>query len=697
MSNPQNPSSIPSNASPRTSDEVFAALADFESGLTNLKQLYAQRQKLVDDILQHEREVATRESELSTRLDEAARVESQLKERRDEIESLRVTLETRQGELAERERALTAQMEEAQNLRQKTQAELVAERERVEQERRAVEQERSSQARLAEEIAAKASSLAERERAYEDALRQAQSASDEASNARREARTSQEELDSVRRMLSESEATVSELRQQLAMTAEQMARAQAQARERSATADSLAGKLKQLQSDLAEARKAQSSAETSSKGASAGMTEMNDKLAAAQRQVQELQSAKAEAENALKALSAEVESRRTGQEAESAKSLAETRARLEAALKDAADADRRAGEADAKFAIAESKLTELDDKYQRAIAALKELKNSAKSAASNSASGLPTGPRGVSVELRRRRLRGYREGLQRQADKIRRAGDAVKRRMEQADEVLKHRADVAMARQRVIEAERRAQRQRAGSRTAVVLMCSLIMLALLGGMSWALARQFAPATFIATAEIKADGRGRDLTLPEMDEWKTFHEQLLSDPRFHETAAERFRRQGSPALGAATAVADLVKNAVTLTSSNPGQMTIALTGQGSAKTERTLEVLTAAWASEANEALQRRVEGSLTQVSQAAKSGPDPIDNTRNIWALAMLGVGVIVTGFIGLVSWSRLANAKTKFEKDSSLDDLLNGENWPDPSAAAPPVKPRKGKDAGGA
>lgn len=670
------PSSAP-DAAARGSDEVFAVLSEFEQGLANLKSLYSQRQSLIADIQAQERTLASRESEVSAKLGEAAKAEEQLRSWRGELESMRAAIERRDAELAARESAIAAAAAEAQNRANKTQAELAAEKASVEESRRSLAADRAAQERLFNEMQSRATDLDQRQREYEAALKRAQEASDEAATARQGVSVAQEELDAVRTELGTSEATVAELRQQLAMTAEQMARAQAQARERSATAETLAGKLKQLQADLESARKAKADAETSAQAGSASAAQLTAKVSSLQARADEaaaLAAARDAAESARNA--AEARAKELNDKLASAvRTIADMQAN--AAAQPSADPDELAGiVASLKNELASSTAHEAE-----LATKVRELERSLRESERAAAAGTGAGdgsPRGVSATARRRRLRVYRDAVHRQAEKVRRAGEAVKRRMEQAEQVLAHRADVAAARQRIIDAERRLQRAKATGRTTVGLLCSLVMVGLLGAMSWALAMQFAPATFVATAQIKADGRGRDLTGPELDEWKTFHETLLGDPRFHETAAERFKRQGVENLSTASAVADLIKSSCSVRSSNPGELTIELRAQGAARSERTLDVLAGAWASEANEAQQRRAEGSVTQVSVQSKAGADPIDNTRLVWALGMLGAGVVGTGLVGLLVWSRLAHAKTAFERDTSFDEVLNAQKWPD-------------------
>ena len=191
----------------------------------------------------------------------------------------------------------------------------------------------------------------------------------------------------------------------------------------------------------------------------------------------------------------------------------------------------------------------------------------------------------ASLLRRRSRLKIYRELVREQSMKVRRANEALKKKIETCEQVLAHRAELAGIRDRILEGERRLQRRQAGSKAGVILLCIVGVFAILAAMSWAISSEVAPATFMATSAIKADGlRKRELTPGELDEWAHFHKGLLTDPRFHEDAAERFKRQGMMTVGTPQAVADLVRDDLTFENNTPGEMQLHLKGLGSDRTQ-----------------------------------------------------------------------------------------------------------------
>jgi chromosome segregation ATPase len=283
------------------------------------------------------------------------------------------------------------------------------------------------------------------------------------------------------------------------------------------------------------------------------------------------------------------------------------------------------------------------------------------------------------LETRRRRLALAHQLLREQSGKLRKANEAIKRRFEQCEQILRQRADLVAARERIIEGERRIQKQNTRSKVAVILLCGTGVFGILGGLSWGLAQHLAPATFVGTAIISADGRGRDLNPAELNEWQKYHENLLSDPRFHQMAAERFSRLGVQPLAGASDVQKLVENEIKTEVVTPGQMMIHMQGKGSSRTERILNTLVGSFVSHANAAQMQRTDGAVTKTFDQTRIGREPLDNTRTYWALAFLGGGLVVVTAAAVVLWKKLSGARTKFERDTALAAVLDESRWGTP------------------
>lgn len=282
------------------------------------------------------------------------------------------------------------------------------------------------------------------------------------------------------------------------------------------------------------------------------------------------------------------------------------------------------------------------------------------------------------MSRRRERLRRYRSAVREQAAKVRKASEIVKKRYDQAEQVLAHRAELAAIRERVIDADRRSQAGRARTRAAQVMFFAVAIVAILGGMSWAVSSQVAPAAFMAESTLSADGRGRELSGAELDEWKSFHAGVLKDPLFHEAAAERFKRLGLMQLASPVAVREVIETSLTTDDSRAGELRIRMIGAGAARTERVMEAFTSAFASYSNSLQQKRIDGSATKVLKPASVSGEPIDNTRTYYALGIMGAGLVVVFAAALAVWSKLARAKTSFEMDQQVAAALVGTQWAD-------------------
>jgi hypothetical protein len=276
------------------------------------------------------------------------------------------------------------------------------------------------------------------------------------------------------------------------------------------------------------------------------------------------------------------------------------------------------------------------------------------------------------LERRRARLRAYKQLVQRQGMKVRKASEALTKRYEQVETVLAMRADLAAARQRLIAAERREQARNAVSKATASVAAAVVSLALISGLSWAIAREVAPARFAATALLKAECKERTLNDGELAEWQTLHENVLADPRLHESLAERFKRQGVESLSMPGQVADLTRSRLTFESGSHGELSLRLEGQGAEPTARTLEILTNGLTNFVNTGSIGRVDGATTVIAKPATASDAPIDSVRSQYALTMAAGGSLICIILGYASWRRLAMAKTTFEHDTHLAELID-------------------------
>lgn len=344
--------------------------------------------------------------------------------------------------------------------------------------------------------------------------------------------------------------------------------------------------------------------------------------------------------------------------------LTQLRDRIKAEFGKVKDAAARADASDKALRERDDRITELTAKLAQAEAAR----------ASSAARSAPRS--GESAARRRERLRRLRGALRDEHRRLKKGEEVLAKRFEQVESASKARAELAAVRDRVIAADRALQRRTARSKAAVSVLAILGSVSILGALSWAVARQVAPAMFVAESTVRADGRGRELNDAELEEWLRFHKDTLNDPRFHEEAAQRFARAGRADLGTGAAVAQLISSAVVTDSLLPGELKMELQFRGKDQARRTLETLTAALASYSNAAQQRRIDGGATVVPAAASADDRPIDDTQTYYALGIMAGGMVVAGLIGLGIFRKLASAKSAFEQDAHLASVLDESRW---------------------
>ncbi len=684
-------------------EDIMDVLAEFETGLDSLKALYSQRQRLQTRIRQHEEEVATRDAAVTQRAAELERANSEHQQRREELDRAQESLSVRERELSGLSEELAKGQEQLRESRQKLDEESTARNEAMEahahklaEEARQVEQltaEVQEQSRLLSE--ARATFEKERQERVSSEWAQIEALQRDLAAERERLATAETQCRALTARVEELSTQLGEAKRQVQAIAAAGEKADAKAsRERGV----LLEKVRECEQALATGTGERAALSAQVKQRDRALSEAEQAHAALSEQLRQLELAAAEAATGVETRArelADLHARGASLERQIDQERVET-VRLTAAFEDKQRETARLEEAveglksklrmelnereDMRVQLEAAKAgllqtstraSQLEEQLAKAASELAQLQQQAKARKAQ-----PPTASAASTLRRKRRLKRAHELIREQSAKLRRASEAMKKRIEQADQVISLRAELAGVRDRVIQSERRGVQKQAGGKAAVMTLCAAAVFSVLAALSWTAAKEIAPATFVATSKLQADGRGRELNEAEKGEWQHFHESLLEDPRFHETAADRFKKQGMTALASASAVAETIRTSVTTESTTPGELSLHFKGQGSDRTQRTLETLTAAFASHANAAQQQRLDGSVTQVAQPSISGVDPMDNTRQVYAGGMLGAGVLVGGALWAFLWKRLAGAKTAFEQDPELMAALDDARW---------------------
>lgn len=659
--------SATTSARPVGEEAVLEVLAEFQAGVDSLKSLYQQRQAMAAKLAERERELAAEAERLGS-------TQKQLQERETEIQSARTKL----GEIDKQLQVRDAEMKRQREAIEESQRQTDQIKAEAEKAKRDFEEERS---RLQKELDEQRQKLSAKQGELDRAQIETKFARDAVEAQKKVIETAQADLitreGSLREKLSALEnggggavdsvakARLTELESQLKRAVE---------------------KETQLRTALEAAVKARdeatAKAEAAAKAAAAAPVAGGD--AGAKKQIEELR-AKLAAQQSLADEQAKALSAERAEKQRLAKDLSAT-ASSAPQLKQALDAEK------AKLERAVKTVNELRaerDALATQAATLKKQFEAASAQARGVAKVKPTESEAW-YTLRKKRLARFRSLVKEQSLKVQKASETLRSRFEHAEKITAQRAELADAAEAVRQAQMRVNKARGKTRASAFVFYSVMTSAILAGMSWLITSIAVPGTYIASAVLAAQGRGRELNAAELAEWQSFHTQLIADPRFLDTAAERFARRGMPTLGTAPAVKSLIEKDLSTRSPQDGELVMELRGKGDERTARVLETLSSALASQANAARQQRADGATTAIKQASTAGREPIDNLQLIYAGAAWVLSTMAAGVVGMFLWNRMSNAKVSFEKQGQVEAVLDEARWAAPKVAAQMRKDRR-------
>ncbi|MBL4591511.1 MAG: hypothetical protein JKY96_06075 [Phycisphaerales bacterium] len=278
--------------------------------------------------------------------------------------------------------------------------------------------------------------------------------------------------------------------------------------------------------------------------------------------------------------------------------------------------------------------------------------------------------------LRRQRLGKLRSVLKANSDKIRLATDALCDRYDQCESVLLKRAELAEAYEAVAEAQ--AKYAKRETRSGVFLgMAGLgLLMFVLATISWFASGRITPGEYAARVTIVANAGDRILSDADLESWGGFMEALPEDPQFIEFAAERMKRRGIAKLGIPGELRNVMRGSLDVSSATPGTVEFEYRGAGSERSKRVLETFAVALSSAANNARARRSDGATSMIPGDVVVGTEPLDNKRLEMAGMVFGGSMLTTLLFGGILWSRLSAAKSRFERDSRIEPLLDESQW---------------------
>lgn len=267
------------------------------------------------------------------------------------------------------------------------------------------------------------------------------------------------------------------------------------------------------------------------------------------------------------------------------------------------------------------------------------------------------------IATRRERLGRIRRVLRDRASKLQRYEAVLDDRAREADQILAQRREVSRAAAVLKDRERKLASVQARNKTMSASFFVAMAIAVVGVLSFAVADHVAPATYAATAELAVDGRGRDLSPDEIDEWQRYIAGLVMDPGLIEIASDRMRKRGLVSLARAPELRSRLEQDLTVSSPAPGRLQLELIGAGAGPTRRALDTYVISLVAQSNATKQQRAGGTGSRVQADAAIVDPPLADDRMTYA-ATFGGGAAGAGLlIGLLAYRRLRAQHTRFEQ----------------------------------
>lgn len=701
--------------------EILDVISGVQSQLESLRKAHAERQKALAALAAQRQELESERGDLDRRKSEIDQAMGEVNQGTEKIRAQEEALRERERELAKREARIETAAERVSEYEQSAKRrieELEQEarqsaslREELEEVRKTSRQRRDQINTLEERLASGQSSESERVgeaqakvdelTAQVEAARSASSKHEAAAVAlKSELETLRAEAESNAGAQGQSEAQLQQLRDELVQVDKR-----AQVAEQRAEAAKSAMEDQRLEFER-QVKRAQSEA-TGATDESAKLrfkiSEFERELGEAKRELDEQRKAREEADEKLKNAPPPGKGKRHQEIATLREENAELRAKLfskkggadkehveklESALKESND---RIGALESELGAARQQISDAGEQGDLATS-LEESRNRVVDLESNvnslheqlrsahEAAGTGHDP---NAALRRTRLKRQRQLARAQSIKVRRASEALRDRFSQCEQILQKRAKLAEAHQAIAEKEAKLVHKHAKSGAMWLVLGMATLLGILAGVSWLIAGRVAPGMYAARAVIIADGGSRTLSPDNLDAWQLYHEDLTKDPRLIETVSDRLERRGVKSLAIPGELTRVLESGMETQSPHAGRLEFEFRGLGATHTQRVLDTYVVALTSVANANRVRRADGASTRVEVEAQAMPDPLDQTRLIYAGGILGGGVLLSLFVGLGAYRRLASVKAKFEHDHRVDVLEDEAGWGTPGESS--------------
>lgn len=280
-------------------------------------------------------------------------------------------------------------------------------------------------------------------------------------------------------------------------------------------------------------------------------------------------------------------------------------------------------------------------------------------------------------QRRRQRLAKVRQASRGRAGRARTDPEQAQRRIQQDQALENQRRRLVEIRESLAAAERKMRRKWARPRAVVTFSWLVVSLAVVAIASGLAANQFFPAMVAASVDVEAEARsGLPFSEEDAARWQTWHSALLIDKNFHRTLAKRLADRRLDRYKDPVALAQRLRDDLTVDADQPGVMTLTLAGTDRGEITAILDTLATTFARESSRQAGKRSDGARTVVrgerkvagrTRYASINPVPIRDQRLLYAGVIFAVGSTIGLLAVMTIGRRLLQAKRIFDSQGAV------------------------------
>jgi hypothetical protein len=287
----------------------------------------------------------------------------------------------------------------------------------------------------------------------------------------------------------------------------------------------------------------------------------------------------------------------------------------------------------------------------------------------------------VAEHLRRRRSRLERARLlmrqKRKAMPSAGAQGSAQMRIEQMAKMENERQHLLDVRKMLAASEQQMIRRWARQRAVFSFACVGIILAVSAAASWVVVNQLYPPKLSASVVLEARARaGAPAPTPDqLQEWSTWHSQVVTDSSFQQTLAKRMADRNLDQWSRQEQVASTLSKQVVVAADQPGVVMFSMAGPDGGEMTAFLDVLAQTVLTESNKQAGRRSDNATTVATGERKEegrvlyaslNPLPLSDDRMMRALPIFGGTVVGLMILTLLTYFKLIRSKRIFDEENA-------------------------------